>query len=122
MFYTLIAFRWLFSAKLMATILHLLKSIENFKSLWHFILTRNIVIELLILVMVNSINLVEILILVPKNVFLPVFRDCLIIKLSSHWCSDSQRDAFLSVIGWISGSKLSRLLTLTSTSAAKWRR
>lgn len=46
----------------------------------------------------------------------------LIIKLSSHWRRVSRRDAFLSVIGCSSGSKWSSLLTLTSTSAAKWRR
>uniref|UniRef100_A0A8C9X086 Dolichyl-diphosphooligosaccharide--protein glycosyltransferase 48 kDa subunit n=1 Tax=Sander lucioperca TaxID=283035 RepID=A0A8C9X086_SANLU len=33
------------------------------------------------------------------------------------WRSGSQADAFLSAIGWNLGSKLSRLLTLTSTSA-----
>ena len=42
-----------------------------------------------------------------------------IIKLPSHWLSDRHDDAFHSVIGWIPGSKLTPLLTLTSTSAGK---
>lgn len=45
-----------------------------------------------------------------------------VIILPSYWWNGGWSDAFPSLIGWISGSKFSRVLTLTSTSRVKWRR